>query len=95
MADQRPDGLPIRTVNPDGTFSEVSYLFDNVFVEGDEYPTSVLDEGGHRRDFTYDSLGRLWMVLLVAFRKDEQWQWQKLIKLGLRAEVGLIVFSVQ
>mgnify|MGYP006200650347 CR=1 FL=1 len=36
-----------------------------------------------------------WAVLFVAFRKDKDWQWQSLLKLGLDAQVGLIIFSVQ
>ncbi len=51
-------GVPIRTINPDGTESSASYL-DGVIDDPDEFPTSLVDEGGHVRSYTYDDVGRL------------------------------------
>ncbi|MEM0978786.1 MAG: RHS repeat-associated core domain-containing protein, partial [Cyanobacteria bacterium P01_H01_bin.58] len=56
---QTENYLPQEVRYADGTTASTEYLFDNNLLEGSDYPTRVIDRGGHDRTFTYDELGRL------------------------------------
>eukprot|EP00210_Caulerpa_lentillifera_P009618 g9175.t1 len=56
---QTEDYLPDEVRYADGSTSSTEFLFDNNLLEGSDYPTRVVGQGGHDRVFTYDDVGRL------------------------------------
>jgi YD repeat-containing protein len=54
-----PQGLPVKTVLPNGATVETTYRYPNPAEEAEQYPTSVVDSRGPTRSFEYDDLDRL------------------------------------
>ena len=51
--------LPQSVRYADGTTESTEFLFDNNLLEGEDYPTRIVDRAGRDRQFSYDSFGRL------------------------------------
>ncbi|NET90612.1 MAG: RHS repeat protein, partial [Kamptonema sp. SIO1D9] len=56
---QTENYLPQEIRYADGSTSSSEYLFDNNLLEGSDYPTRIIDQGGNDRIYTYDDFGRL------------------------------------
>lgn len=54
-----PQGLLERITHADGTSRSWTYLTSTDYLDASEMPTSVTDEGGRVRNFSYDAQGRL------------------------------------
>lgn len=54
-----PHGLPQTVIYPDGATRRTTYLYTTPIQDAEDYPLSVVDEGGHERRYTYDAVGRL------------------------------------
>ena len=59
VTEANSQGLVTRMVNADGTDQTWTYLVSTALLDGDNSPTSVTDEAGRQRNFTYDVAGRL------------------------------------
>lgn len=54
-----PRGLPVQTINPDGTSSKITYLLTSPLIDAENFPTTITDEGGHVRRYSYNDFGQL------------------------------------
>ena len=54
-----PHGLPLEVIYADGSSVRTSYLGTSPLQEAEEFPTSVTDEAGRERVYTYNETGDL------------------------------------
>jgi RHS repeat-associated protein len=54
-----PEGLPIQQTNPDGRSETVTYVKGTLADDASSRPTSLTDEEGRTRSFTYNAAGQL------------------------------------
>ncbi|MEZ6073141.1 MAG: putative Ig domain-containing protein [Pirellulales bacterium] len=54
-----PAGLPLRYVNADGSFTQLSYRNSDALGDAAQFPTEIIDPSGRVRSFGYADDGRL------------------------------------